>query len=370
VGHVLVLGGYGNFGKRIALGLARQGVAVVIAGRDDAKAEQAAALVRAAYPAAQVQALACDVPRDLALCLQKYAPAVVINTCGPFQHQDYAVAESCIRQRVHYMDLADGRAYVTGITQLDAAAKQAGICVISGASTVPGLSSAVVEHYQSAFSQIDSLRFGIAPGQKAERGLATTAAILSYVGKKLLPVAGSLKPRYGWQDLYRQPYPELGPRWMANCEVPDLDLFPQRYGIKQIQFSAGMENPLLHFAIWGLSWLVRLGLPIHLPKHAKLLWQMSHWFDHGGSDAGGMHVLLRGVNPAGKALEKRWFIIAKQGDGPQIPCVPAIVLAKKLASTAGLPPGLAPGAMPCVGLLNLQEYRDALADFAIRVIEK
>jgi uncharacterized protein YbjT (DUF2867 family) len=40
---VLILGGYGNFGKRIANALAKAGVPIIIAGRDKAKAE---ALVR------------------------------------------------------------------------------------------------------------------------------------------------------------------------------------------------------------------------------------------------------------------------------------------------------------------------------------
>jgi uncharacterized protein YbjT (DUF2867 family) len=41
---VIILGGYGNFGKRIARLLTRKGIAVIIAGRDRAKA---AALARA-----------------------------------------------------------------------------------------------------------------------------------------------------------------------------------------------------------------------------------------------------------------------------------------------------------------------------------
>ena len=46
---VLILGGYGNFGKRIAGLLTRKGIAVIIAGRDGAKAA----------------ALAKDLPPDL-----------------------------------------------------------------------------------------------------------------------------------------------------------------------------------------------------------------------------------------------------------------------------------------------------------------
>lgn len=116
---------------------------------------------------------------------------VVVNTCEPFQTSDYGVARACIEHRVHYVDLADGRDFVTGIMSLDGAAKRAGVTTISGASTVPGLSSAVVEHYVHEFAAIDELVFGISPGQKAERGLATTEGILTYVGKRLKPFAGS-----------------------------------------------------------------------------------------------------------------------------------------------------------------------------------
>jgi hypothetical protein len=61
------------------------------------------------------------------------------------------------------------------------------------------------------------------------------------VGKKLKRCAG-YETRYGWQDLRLQKYPELGSRLMANCDVPDLDLLPDKYGIKKIRFSAGMES--------------------------------------------------------------------------------------------------------------------------------
>ena len=139
----------------------------------------------------------------------------------------------------------------------------------------------------------NSLEFGIAPGQKAERGLATTQAILGYVGKKLKRCAG-YETRYGWQDLRLQKYPEIGSRLMANCDVPDLDLLPEKYGIKKIRFSAGMENPIVHLGIWTLSWVVRAGFPVDLSKHSAALLAVSNWFDFLGSADGGMHVILNG----------------------------------------------------------------------------
>lgn len=365
MGSVLVLGGYGNFGKRISEALVRSGVPVIIAGRNEDKARDLASSLTQQYPSASLSIVSLDVERDLALNLQRFKPTVVINTCGPFQLKRYGVAEMCIKHGVHYVDLADGREFVAGITTLDNTAKAAGVWVISGASTVPGLSSAVLEHYRDEFVAIDSLRFGITPGQKAERGLATTQGILTYIGKKLKPVPGDDKPRYGWQDIYRQNYPVLGKRWMANCDIPDLDLLPVHYGIKHIYFSAGMENTLLHIGIWALSWAVRFGLPLNLPRHASFLLRASHWFDGFGTSDGGMHVIINGINKDEKSYKRRWFIVALNGDGPQIPCVPAIVLARKLV--AGKLSGA--GATACVGMVTLEEYLDELKRFAIKTYE-
>ena len=354
---VLILGGYGNFGKRIASALVKADVSIIVAGRDHVKAE---AFVRS-LPGSFAAAASFDARRELDEQLEKLKPAVVINTCGPFQNSDYGVAQSCIRYGVHYIDLADGRDFVVGINALDQSAKEAGVAVIAGASTVPCLSSAVMEHFKSEFIEIDSLKYGISPGQKAERGLATTQGILSYVGRPLKRFTGRVRPAYGWQDVYRQVYPEIGKRWMANCDVPDLDLLPPRYGIKSIQFSAGLELGFMHLGLWGLSWLVRLGVPIDLPRYARLLLKISNAFDGLGAATGGMHMILRGKSLEGKNHERRWFIIARDGHGPHIPTIPAIVLAERLVR-GELD---VRGAMPCVGLVSLDEYLEKLRAYKV-----
>ncbi|MFO1033664.1 MAG: saccharopine dehydrogenase NADP-binding domain-containing protein [Hyphomicrobiales bacterium] len=358
---VLILGGYGNFGKRIAFMLTRQNIPVIIAGRDREKAQ---ALLNV-LPPSLAEIAVFDVDKSLSEKLRMLNPAVVINTCGPFQNRDYSAAKTCIAHGIHYIDLADGRDFVAEITALDADAKDHDVTVISGASTVPGLTSAVIEHYLPEFAEISLLQYGIAPGQKAERGLATTQAILGYVGKRLKPCAG-FPVRYGWQDLYVQNYPQLGRRWMANCEIPDLDLLPAKYGIKRIRFSAGMENPLLHLGVWTLSWMVRIGIPLYLPRYAAVLLKISNWFDIFGSADGGMHVTLRGTGKSGTPLAKNWFIIARDGDGPYIPAVPAVILAKKLIGGQFF----RRGAMACMGLFSLDEYLKELEHLRVATCEQ
>jgi NAD(P)-dependent dehydrogenase (short-subunit alcohol dehydrogenase family) len=358
--RVLVLGGYGNFGKRIVRALVKKEISTIIGGRNLTKCAELEAQLNT--PLAQSAAI--DVNNGFESSLVALGPKVVINTCGPFQGADYEVAKACARNGVNYIDLADGRDFVSGISALDEIAKKNNCAIISGASTVPALSSAVIEHFKSEFRQIECLKFGISPGQKAERGLATTAGILSYVGKRLAPFAGHDRA-YGWQDIYAQKYPELGTRFMANCEIPDLDLLPAKYGIRDIQFSAGLELGLLHFGLWFLSFFVRFGLPLNLDRHAKIMLDIANWFDKFGSADGGMHIILQGINHEGKQVKKTWFIVAKDGDGPQIPTVPAILLAEKIVKNG---PYFV-GAKPCVSMIELSEYLLALEAFNVRTFE-
>lgn len=359
-GKILILGASGNFGKRIAQSLADGGFSVILAGRNAEKLNALAAQL----PPGSTETACFDIHTDLDSNLARLRPAVLINTCGPFQSADYAVAETAIAQHINYIDLADGRDFVTGITQLDAAARRANVAVISGASTVPGLSSAVLDHFAPEFSKIEDLTFGISPGQKAERGRATTQGILSYVGKPLNPFPSHKTTVYGWQDLYRQDYGPLGKRWMANCDIPDLDLLPARYRIDRIRFSAGLELGILHLGLWGLSWLVRWGAPLNLPHHANTLLNASNWFNRLGSADGGMHMIISGKDTNGTPLSRTWKIIAFNGDGPHIPTIPAIVLAKKMVQGAFSQTG----AMPCLGLVTLDEYLTELKPYAIQTL--
>jgi hypothetical protein len=151
---------------------------------------------------------------------------------------------------------------------------------------------------------------------------------------------------------------------MANCDIPDLDLLPEKYGIKSLRFYAGMENSFLHLGIWLMSYLVRLGIPLDLPKHANSLLKLSNLLNCFGTTNSGMHMLITGKDRFGRFKEIKWFIIAKNNEGSQIPCVPAIVLAKKLFANALKERG----AMPCINILTLEEYLDELRDLAIKQI--
>lgn len=354
---VLILGGYGTFGGRISRALVDRGINIVIAGRH----RDPAIALQQSLPQGASEVEIFDVASGIDRALERLKPSVVVHTAGPFQDADYGVAESCIRHGVHYIDLSDGRDFVGGIGALDGSAKSAGVAVIGGASTVPALSSAVLDEYAPRFSRIDRVRLGISPGQQADRGLATTRGVLSYVGRKLRDGADRPGARYGWQDLYRQRYPVLGSRWMSNIDIPDIDLLPPKYGIGALQCSAGFEIALVHFGLSAMSRLRRWGVPLPLERLARPLLAFSHLFDRLGSADGGMHVVVRGLGPERAPYTVEWFVIARDGDGPHIPTIPAIVLTERLLKgDLDLI-----GAVPCVGLVSLESYLGALSPYRV-----
>jgi len=363
---VLVLGGYGNFGKRIVKEIAKSvNFNVIVAGRHIEQAKNLCDSLVASNSKSQLTAYQIDLnDSQFSDTLRHLQVDALVHTCGPFQAQDYRVAQAAINAGVHYIDLADGREFVTGITQLDSAAREKNVLVVSGASTVPGLSAAVVDYLQPHFAQIEGIDVGIAPGNRTERGLGTIQAILSYTGKPFLTWEnGKWKQVFGWQSLRSHHYSApAGQRWLANCDIPDLLLFADRYkGIRTVTFGAGLELSILHFGLWALSWLSRAGIIHNWRSYAALFKRLSDWFLRFGSDVGAMHITLRGQGHDGKPLTKTWELMAQSGHGPQIPCTAAVALLKKLAASQIA----IRGARPCLDLFTLNEFFDELKNYNI-----
>jgi hypothetical protein len=364
VKRVLIVGGYGNFGSYIARALASDpNITVLIGGRSQEKTDAFAAGLQAINP---TEGCALDISGDIEARLRVLGPDIVIHTTGPFQLQGHRVARAAIATGAHYLDLADAREFVATIGELDMAAKQAGVAVITGASSVPCLTAAFIDRYRPRFAALESATYGIAAAQATNRGVGTAAAILSYVGKPFTVVAdGKPKRVFGWQGLHAVRYPEVGLRLFGYCDIPDLELFPTRYPeLRNLEFVAGHEVKALHLGTWLLSWIARLGLVKSWARYAAPLLRLSFLFDRFGSDKSGFHMFLDGRDSEGKPMRIAIFMIARQVHGPYIPCVPAILLAKRLAAGEMI----APGARPCLDLVTLDNIMAAVAHLDIDTI--
>ena len=357
---VMVLGGYGNFGARISRALAGDArIELLVAGRHAAKAQAfAQGLVRA-------RGVGMDwSDSGFSDQLRALGVELLIHTAGPFQSQDYAVAQACAAAGAHYVDLADGRRFVCDFAaRTDDIFRQAGCVGITGASTVPALSSAVVEALTLGWARLEAIDICIAPAQTAPRGVATLIAVLSYCGLAV-PVwqEGRWQDRTGWAELQRVEFLRLEPRRGAICDIPDLELFPAHYSVSdRVVFRAALEVSATQRAIAGLAWLRRAGVLPRPERLARILNAGAPWFDRWGSSLGGMVVRVAGQDQTGQPVRKAWHIAAAHDHGPEMPCMAAIVLARRLAQGEAM----APGARACVGLHQLSEFAPEFAKWGM-----
>ncbi len=184
--RILILGGYGTFGGRLAELLADEArLTLIIAGRSRTKAD---AFCRALAAAARLAPMRFDRDGDVLAQLRDAAPDIVVDASGPFQNYGktpYVVIKACLALGIDYLDLADSSAFVDGVAAFDDDAKARGIFVLTGASSFPVLTAAVVRHLSHDMARIETVTGGIAPSPYAGVGLNVVRAIASYAGAPL-----------------------------------------------------------------------------------------------------------------------------------------------------------------------------------------
>lgn len=346
---VMILGGYGNFGQLIATALSQEeNISVIIAGRNENKAKTLANQLNCQYVKLDVH------QDDLIQAFHAHSVQLVISTVGPFQNQAYDIAQAAIEAGIHYIDLADSREFVENITQFNSIAEEKNLFICSGASTVPSLSSAVINHFLPEYSQLNTIDIALSASEKVP-GISTLSAVLSYCGQKFTMWKDQQwQEVYGLQNLTHQKFYHLpNKRWVGNCSVPDLALFPLNYPtVQQVTFKAGVGISIVQISSWVVSWLKRYHIIQQPLKHVNLFYKIAQKFELFGDGLSGMQVRLNGMDHQQKPLTINWEIIGYDNEGPNIPCFASIILARKLANQTMTQSG----AFSSMNLITLDEY--------------
>jgi hypothetical protein len=352
---ITVLGGYGIFGGRIAEALARDPRCQVrVAGRNARIGGNVAARLGTEFRQ-------CNLDERDGVREAIADSFLVVHAAGPFQGNDYRVAEACLEAGAHYIDLADAREFVAGIGRLDEQAKRRGILVASGVSSTPAVTSAMIAEMAPQFSRIDEIQTALSPGNKNPRGASTIAAVLSYLGRTIrVWQDGRWVERPGWGDVVRLDFPPpVGRRRVHNCDVPELELFPSLFNAQTVRFSAGLELGLLNYLLSACAMPCRW-FGLDLKRRAGLFLSASLMLFPFGTTNGSLAVWVRGRNLESRPIERRIALVTDY-DGPATPSSAAIVLARKILHSG--PPTI--GALPCIGMLTLEELLDYLTPLGI-----
>lgn len=353
---ILILGGYGVFGGRLAELLADLAdLELLICGRDRQRAEAFCARYRGAPAVVPVR---LD-RRDIAEALARFAPDLVVDASGPFQDYGadrYHVVEACIAARVDYLDFADGADFVFGIDSFDAAAKAAGITILSGVSSFPALTGAVLEEMAKTM-ELQDVAGGIAPSPFAGIGLNVMRAVVGYAGAPVkLRRAGRDGHGIGLAESMRFTVAVPGRLPLRNIhfslvDVPDLQLLPPAYpDLTDIWMGAGPVPEILHRI---LNLLAKARRAFRLPSFepfSRLFYAILNRMKF-GEHRGGMFVRARGVAD-GRPVERSWHLLAEADDGPYIPSMAIEAIVRKWL--AGKRP--APGARSSIGALDLADF--------------
>src|SRR5512137_38013 len=143
----LVLGGTGGMGQGVARDLIKQEqIKKVILGDINTDPNRVQEKLRAS---GKVSLVRVDVNDHNGLVKTIKDADVVVNCAGPFYKTAVAVARAAVEAKVNYIDICDDyeAAQILFASDIGAAAKEAGITVLTGMGSDPGTNNVLVKWY-------------------------------------------------------------------------------------------------------------------------------------------------------------------------------------------------------------------------------
>ena len=297
--RVLIAGGSGTFGRLLAREiLATTNVKLVLAGRDGAALARAC---RALESSGRTESLVLDLADRASFSRSAAGCFAVICAAGPFQALDTGLPRLAVEAGAHWLDIGDDRGWFVSLLEdaaLDAAARRAGIAVMPGVSTVPGLSGVLARWCRARALRAARARIVLWIGNRNPKGAAAIASALN---------SGFADPVF-----VRLP---VGRFRAWHFRSPDEALFPRDLGLTaefRVAFEWGLSSRLIA-GLQGVGsaervsrWLSRLSAPAgFLGSDAGCL--QVEVFDPDGSSSAAASLTGKGqrmaVVPAALALE-------------------------------------------------------------------
>ena len=267
-GAILVVGGYGLVGSRIASDLAEDYAdGVVIAGRSVARAkETAAGLGRG------VRGRRIDVADPSSFTDALDGIAVVVSC---IDQPDRALLHAAIERGLGYTDitphlteLGRGAAYEA----IDAAARASGARVVLGAGLVPGISSVMVRAVAEMLDGADSIDTSLLLSANDRTGPASSEYFLQELTMPFaVHLAGRDQPAHAFSDPRDVTFPPpIGPRRAYLFPFSDQVLYPRTMGADTVTTRLALDPPRLAHLLAFLIRTRAIDLPAIEPVLRKV----------------------------------------------------------------------------------------------------
>ena len=155
--QVLVLGGTGSMGQGVARDLVKQDrISGVMLGDINIDPNRVQEKLRGSP---KVSLTKVDVNDHKGLVKTIQGADVVINCAGPFYKTAVAVARAAVEAKVNYIDICDDyeATEILFASDIDQAAREAGITVLTGMGSDPGTNNVIVKWYADQLDRVDEI---------------------------------------------------------------------------------------------------------------------------------------------------------------------------------------------------------------------
>ena len=155
--RVLVMGGLGGMGQGVSRDLIKQDkIEKVILGDINTDPGRMQDKLRASE---KVSLIRIDVNDHHGMVSAIKSADVVINCAGPFYKTAVAVARAAVEAKVNYIDICDDyeAAEILFASDIDNAARAAGITVLTGMGSDPGTNNVIVKWFANKLDRVDEI---------------------------------------------------------------------------------------------------------------------------------------------------------------------------------------------------------------------
>ena len=155
--RVLVVGGTGSMGQGVARDLIKQRqIAAVILGDKNTALNR---LQQKLQTSDKISLAKIDVNNHNSMVDAIKKVDVVINCAGPFYKTAVAVAKAAVEAKVNYIDICDDyeATEILFASNIDKAAKDADIIVLTGMGSDPGTNNVLVKWYADKLDRVDEI---------------------------------------------------------------------------------------------------------------------------------------------------------------------------------------------------------------------
>ena len=243
--RVLLVGGAGNSGRRTAAELLRleEVEALTLAARSAESAASVAGLLGGRD--GKVGTLGLDAADRDGLVHAARNHDVVASCAGPAREVEVSSIRACIESGTPYVSLCDDHVATAESLDLNSAAKEAGVTVISGCGLSPGMTNVLTAYAARSLDRVEEIEIAVAYSLNDSSGDSTLFHLLHELSRDAPYVSEfrTVSGRAG--DLPRPVYFPEPVGWVETftCGHPEPLTAPRSYpDLRAIRFRAGLTE--------------------------------------------------------------------------------------------------------------------------------